>query len=153
MSIQCGLHILTSIFVFPQSVSSAFVNHLRGVINPLADATELLEKLFKDDLERHEARRNRATHTHAHHGNDLCLLPSFGNGDEITATEIEEDLASWAEQGKLVRAKLVSSVAGLRPLKSEEHYLTKELTYGRLAGEDLVELSQLVQVLQLRSGG
>ncbi len=153
MSIQCGLNFLCSIFIFPQSVSSAFVTHLGGVIAPLSSATVLLEDLFRDGNERRIVRLTREASNQTE-VDGYMPTPTFGNGeDERTAVEIEEDLQKWVAQGKLVRASLLASVAGLNPLKAKEHYLTKEPTFGRLMGDDLVELSKLVQVLQLRSGG
>jgi hypothetical protein len=155
MSVQCGLHIVCSIFVFPQSVSSAFITHLGGVLIPLSAATDLLEDLFKIGVERHDVRLSRQQSADRIEMNTgFMSTPTFGNGeDERSAAEIEEDLNAWAEHGSLVRGKMLESIADLGPLKTKEHYLTKELTFGRLKGDDLVELSQLVQVLQLRSGG
>ncbi len=157
MAVQCGINVFCAITIFPQSVSYAFANSLQAVLVPLNDSADLLEKLFQPGTSGSlggTSARAPTPNRESPFDDSATGLPTFGAGEDDESTHnIEEDLLKWSEQGKLVRGKLVSSVAGLTPLKALDHYLTKEFSFGRLAGHDLQELSALVQVLQLRSGG
>lgn len=150
MSIQLGLAVLCSIFVFPESVGSSFTRKMDGVLKPIMSATDDLKHLFDDVKQSRDQRLelDRSDSDPTVFGSDAASLEE----DEKTDKK-RENLIKWAKTGACIREKFINSGAGLGPLKGQEHYLAKELAFSRYSGTDIQELFVPIQNVQLRSAG
>jgi len=150
MATQLGLAVVCSIFIFPESVGSSFTRKLDGVLKPIESATDDLKKLFDGvrASKGHRLRLDRADSDPTVYGSETSSLQ-----DEVKERTKLENLRSWAVMGGGIRTKFINSGAGLVPLKGQEPYLTKELSFSRYSGSDLQELFIPIQTVQLRSAG
>lgn len=151
MSIQLGLAVVCSIFVFPESVGSSFTRKLDGVLKPIMSATDDLRNLFNDVKHSREQRMelDRSDSDPTVYGSENA---SFDD-EQAKVDKKRENLKEWAKTGACIREKFINSGAGLGPLKGQEHYLGKELAFSRYSGTDIQELFVPIQNVQLRSAG
>ena len=126
MAIQGGVSTLCSLVIFPESVGHSFQTKLGGVIGPLATAYTSVEALFAS---------------------------SVNYSPETSPQLLKDRLSDWADRSKTIRSQLLESLAGLTPLRAQQRYLKVDFSYGRLSGEDLRDVFDLVAVIQTRSGG
>ncbi|WVQ74377.1 hypothetical protein IAR50_003978 [Cryptococcus sp. DSM 104548] len=139
MAVQAGLGTLCSILIFPESVGHSFQSKFGGVLGPLASAMKSIDELFSeaedviDDTEDDDFLSVRDT--------------------QVKPQNFTDRLESWAARCKGIRAKLLQSLAGLPPLRAQQRYLSVDISYSRLSGEDLRNLFDRLAILQARSGG
>ncbi|KAK8861286.1 hypothetical protein IAR55_002105 [Kwoniella newhampshirensis] len=136
MSIQAGIGVLASLLIFPESVGHSFQSKFPGILSPLAAAMKSIELLFQE-AEQSESQQE---------------------GDFLSTEPVESDihtnkLNDWAERSKDIRRQLLVSLAGLPPLRAQQHYLSVDFSYSRLSGEDLRYLFDRLAIVQARSGG
>jgi hypothetical protein len=131
MLVATGICILSSFTIFPESVGHSFRAKFPGVLTPLSVAVSSVEELFlesqRDPMPDH-------------------LLDSR---DPI----VIDRLANWAEKSTAIRAQLLSSLAGLPPLRAQRRYLHIDFRHSRLSNDDLRELFDRLAVVQARSAG
>nr|XP_031859088.1 uncharacterized protein CI109_005438 [Kwoniella shandongensis]KAA5526160.1 hypothetical protein CI109_005438 [Kwoniella shandongensis] len=138
MAVQAGIGVLASLLVFPESVGHSFQAKFPGILTPLAAAMKSIELLYRE-AEREEGQ--------------------LQNNNEFLSTEPGNDrihidkLNAWADKSKEIRAQLLKSLAGLPPLRAQQRYLSVDISYSRLSGEDLRYLFDRLAIVQARSGG
>jgi hypothetical protein len=129
MAVQGGISAVTSLVIFPQSVSSAFQSKFGGIVDPLLQGIRSTETLFA-----------KARDQALPEDSDLGVRP-------------EDRLDDWAEEGKSTRAQLLQSLSGVAPLRALAKYLIVDFSYSRLSGNDLKEIFEQLVQLQIRSAG
>lgn len=138
--IQAGIGLLCSALIFPQSVSHLFRRRFTGVISPLLKGMDQIEELFSDA----STMSSFADEQHHHHHAVNFDLPS---------NEVEEKLAAWGDRSDNVRQTLLGSLTGMAPLQAIQRYLSVDISYGRLSGEDLDDLFESLTSMQVRASG
>ena len=128
MAVQGGISAITTLLIFPRSVSSVFLTKFGGIIDPLLQGMLSTETLFAKARD------------HATPDEDSDLRP-------------EDRLDDWAEQSRTTRAQLLQSLSGVAPLRALAKYLIVDFSYSRLSGNDLKEVFEGLVLLQIRSAG
>lgn len=143
---QAAIALFCSLVVFPQSVSTQFRDRFSLVLDPLATSMGQVEELFSD----------------------ASTMPSFGtpghdgsghreNADGSyafdTVVDGETKVQTWGDRSDAVRATLLGSLKGMAPLQSQQRYLDVDITYGRLSGQDLKEIFNILASVQVRASG
>jgi hypothetical protein len=129
MAVQGGISAITTLLIFPRSVSSVFLTKFGGIIDPLLQGMRSTETLFakaKDHVSPDD--------------NDSDVRP-------------EDRLDDWAEQSRITRTQLLQSLSGVAPLRALTKYLIVDFSYSRLSGNDLKEVFEGLVILQIRSAG
>ncbi|TYJ59015.1 hypothetical protein B9479_000003 [Cryptococcus floricola] len=139
MAIQAGLGTLCSILIFPESVGHSFQSKFGGVLDPLASAMGSIDELFSE-----------AEQTVADSEDDDFLS---ARDTQREREGFADRLENWAGRCKGIRTKLLQSLTGLPPLRAQQRYLSVDISYSRLSGEDLRNLFDRLALLQARSGG
>lgn len=128
MAVQGGISAITTLLIFPRSVSSVFLTKFGGIIDPLLQGMRSTETLFAKARD------------HATPDEDSDLRP-------------EDRLDNWAEQSRTTRTQLLQSLSGVAPLRALAKYLIVDFSYSRLSGNDLKEVFEGLVLLQIRSAG
>ncbi|EIW69174.1 hypothetical protein TREMEDRAFT_39416 [Tremella mesenterica DSM 1558] len=126
MVVQGGLSVLSSILIFPQSISSLFKTTVPKTLDPLIHALGSAERLF-----------TRA--------GDTTLLSDYPS--------LKLRSQAWAEESAGIRDGLNDSLSGIAPLSQQQKYLPLDISYGRLSSQDLRQLYTLLVSTQTRSSG
>ncbi|ORX36432.1 hypothetical protein BD324DRAFT_580777 [Kockovaella imperatae] len=63
------------------------------------------------------------------------------------------EIHDWAEHSRAIRQKLLISLDGIPPLRTQKRYLRVDISYGLLSPRDAHEIFDRVAALQARSGG
>ena len=126
LAIQGGINILCSIAFFPQSMTSKFKSDLPDVLDPLIAALDATERLF--------------------------AKTQAGLMEDATVRG-EERVQEWASSCRSIRDELRKSLAPIGPLQTLQRYLLVDISVGRLSGDDMRALFQLVNTLRSRSNG
>lgn len=128
MVISTGLCILSSVTIFPESVNQSFRAKLHGVLSALSSALVAVDELF--------AETQRST----------------DHADE-SESSAQERLVIWAQKSETIRGLILSSLAGLTPLRAQQKYLNIDFSHSRLSGDDLRHILDAIIKLQARSSG
>jgi hypothetical protein len=64
-----------------------------------------------------------------------------------------DEMLDWTDRAKQVRAQLISSLAGIPPLRAQQRYLYVDISFGRLSSKDLRSIFEQLSTVQVRSGG
>lgn len=131
MVVATGICILVSVTIFPESVAHSFRAKFPGVLSPLAIAARSVEQLFEE----------------AHN----TPLPDDALDSEHPA--VSKKLNQWADKSKIIRAQLLSSLAGLPAPRAQQRYLSVDFSYSRLSSDNLRDLFDRLAILQARSSG
>lgn len=129
MAVQGGISAVTTLLIFPRSVSSVFLTKFGGIVDPLLQGMRSTETLFAKARD------------HA--------IPN----DDDSDLRPEDRLDDWAEQGRATRTQLLQSLSGVAPLRALAKYLIVDFSYSRLSGNDLKEILEGLVLLQIRSAG
>lgn len=132
MAISSGVCLLASVTIFPESVGHSFRAKFPRVLEPLSAAVQSVEELF------------------VRQANDTPLSTDIDDSQDLT---VQRKLSDWADKSKAIRVQLLSSLAGLPPLRAQLRYLPVDISYSRLSSDHLRELFEDLAVLQARSSG
>lgn len=131
MVVATGICMAATLCIFPESVGHSFRAKFPGVLNPLSTALDSIEAIF-----------SKSNH------NPLPEHLTDANHPDVLAR-----LDDWAEEAKTIRSLLLSSLAGVAPLRAQQRYLKTDIAYSRLSGDDLRDVFDALASLQARSTG
>lgn len=143
---QSAIALLCSLVVFPQSVSSQFRSRFSTVLDPLGKAMGQIEELFSDAS-------SMATFGSPGHDGTGHHVNSDGTFSFDEPIDRETKVDTWGDRSDEIRITLLGSLKGMAPLQAQQRYLDVDITYGRLCGQDLKEIFNVLASVQVRASG